>query len=68
MNGELVIKEAKWDSNGEVPLTKLGIQDLDAYLDWRREQEGALLPDSALFVSCSNRSQGKRLTYWGFVM
>ncbi|PZV18784.1 MAG: integrase domain-containing protein SAM domain-containing protein [Pseudanabaena sp.] len=65
VNGELVIKEAKWDSKGEVSLTKLGIQDLDAHLAWRRSQEEALLPDSALFVSCSNRSQGKRLTYWG---
>ena len=35
VNGELVIKEAKWDSKGEVPLTKLGIQDLHAYLLWR---------------------------------
>ena len=65
VNGELVIKEAKWDSKGEVPLTKLGIQDLDAYLDWRRSQEGELSLNSALFVSCSNRIQGKRLTYWG---
>ncbi|NMF59655.1 tyrosine-type recombinase/integrase [Pseudanabaena yagii] len=64
-NGELVIKEAKWDSKGEVPLTKLGIQDLDAYLDWRKEKEDELLPESPLFVSYSNRSQGKRLTYWG---
>jgi integrase/recombinase XerD len=64
VNGELVIKEAKWDSKGEVPLTKLGIQDLDAYLNWR-QQEGEFSPNSALFVSCSNRSQGKRLTYWG---
>ena len=30
VNGELVIKEAKWDSKGEVPLTKLGIQDLES--------------------------------------
>ena len=65
VNGELVIKEAKWDSKGEVPLTKLGIQDLDAYLVWRRKQKDEISPDSALFVSCSNRSQGKRLTYWG---
>jgi site-specific recombinase XerD len=65
VNGELVIKDAKWDSKGEVPLTKLGIQDLEAYLGWRREQERELLPESPLFVSCSNRSQGKRLTYWG---
>ena len=46
-------------------MTKLGIQDLDAYLAWRREQAGEMSPDSPLFVSCSNRSQGKRLTYWG---
>ena len=65
VNGELVINEAKWDSKGEVPLTKLGIQDLDAYLLWRREQAGEMSPDSSLFVSCSNRSQGKRLTYGG---
>ncbi|MEE3719467.1 tyrosine-type recombinase/integrase [Tumidithrix elongata RA019] len=65
VNGELAIKEAKRDSKGEVPLTKLGIQDLDAYLAWRREQEGELGLDSPLFVSYSNRSQGKRLSYWG---
>jgi integrase/recombinase XerD len=65
VNGELVIKEAKWDSKGEVPLTKLSIQDLDAYLDWRMEQEGELSNESPVFLSCSNRSQGMRLTYWG---
>ena len=64
VNGELVIKEAKWDSKGAVPLTKLGIHDLDVYLIWRREQEGEMSPESPLFVSCSNRSQSKRLTYW----
>jgi site-specific recombinase XerD len=37
VNGELVIKEAK-----------LVIQDLDAYLVWRRDQEGELLPDIAI--------------------
>ncbi|OIP77919.1 MAG: hypothetical protein AUK48_02920 [Oscillatoriales cyanobacterium CG2_30_44_21] len=65
VNGELVIKEAKWDSKGEVPLTKLGTQDLDAYLEWRSEQKEELSPESPLFVSYSNRSQGRRLTYWG---
>jgi len=68
VNGELVIKEAKWDSKGEVPLTKLGIQDLDAYLLWRREQEGELSNESPLFVSYSNRSQAAILimerVYW----
>ena len=65
VNGELVIKEAKWDSKGEVPLKKFGIQDLDAYFCWRKEKEGELSKESPLFVSCSNRSQGMRLTYWG---
>jgi integrase/recombinase XerD len=65
VNGELVIKVAKRDSKGEVPLTKLGIQDLDAYLAWRRSGEGELGLDSPLFVSCSNRSMGQRLSYWG---
>ena len=64
-DGELIVKEAKWDSTGEVPLTKLGIQDIDAYLDWRLELEGELIASNPLFVSYSNRSQGKRLTYWG---
>ena len=34
-------------------------------MGWRREKEGELSNESLLFVSCSNRSQGKRLTYWG---
>jgi len=38
---------------------------LDTYLVWRREQEGELSPDSFLFVPFSNRTQDKRLTYWG---
>jgi len=65
VNGELVIPVAKWDSKGEVPLTKLGLSHLDSYLDWRRTKGIELLPESPLFVSYSNRSQGKRLTYWG---
>ena len=62
--GELIIPVAKWDSKGEVPLTKLGLQHLNEYLDWRREKE-ELLPESPLFISFSNRNYGKRLTYWG---
>lgn len=65
VNGELVIPVAKWDSKGEVPLTKLGLSHLDSYLDWHRAKGVELLPESPLFVSYSNRSQGKRLTYWG---
>jgi len=65
LNGELVIPVAKWDSKGEVPLTKLGLSHLDSYLDWCKAKGVELLPESPLFVSYSNRSQGKRLTYWG---
>jgi integrase/recombinase XerD len=65
VNGELVIPVAKWDSKGEVPLTKLGLQHLNAYLDWRKHKGDELLPESPLFVSFSNRNYGKRLTYWG---
>ena len=64
-NGELIIPVAKWDSKGEVPLTKLGLQHLDEYLDWRREKEAELRPESPLFISFSNRNYGQRLTYWG---
>lgn len=65
LNGELVIPVAKWDSKGEVPLTKLGLSHLDSYLDWCKAKGVELLLESPLFVSYSNRSQGKRLTYWG---
>ncbi|MBD2178649.1 tyrosine-type recombinase/integrase [Pseudanabaena sp. FACHB-1998] len=64
-DGELVIPVAKWDSKGEVPLTKLGLLHLNAYLDWRKDKGDELLPESPLFVSFSNRSYGDRLTYWG---
>lgn len=64
-NGELVIPVAKWDSKGEVPLTRLGLQHLNDYLAWRGQKEGELLPESPLFISFSNRNYGKRLTYWG---
>jgi site-specific recombinase XerD len=68
-NGELVIPVAKWDSKGEVPLTRLGLQHLDDYLGWRRKKGGEdkeeLWQESPLFVSFSNRNYGKRLTYWG---
>jgi site-specific recombinase XerD len=62
---ELVIPIAKWDSKGEVPLTKLGLQHLDEYLAWRNYRGDELLPESPLFISLSNRNYGNRLTYWG---
>ena len=64
--GELVIRQAKHDSTGEVPLTVEGRADLDAYLQWREAQTGqALAPDQPLFVSFSPRNRGQRLGYSG---
>jgi site-specific recombinase XerD len=66
IGGELVIRLAKCNSTGEVPLTKEGRADLEAYLQWREAQEGqTLAPDQPLFVSYSPRNRGQRLTYAG---
>lgn len=66
---QVVIREAKHDSVGEVPLTRPARADVDAYVQQRQVQATAtgqpLVPQSPLFVSNSNRSKGKRLTYWG---
>lgn len=64
--GELVIRQAKHDSVGEVPLTTQGKADLDAYLAWRSHIEGrSPSVEEPLFVSYSPRSRGQRLTYSG---
>lgn len=66
VGGELVIRQAKHDSTGEVPLTKEGQADLEAYLRWREHQSGqALTPEQPLFISFSPRNRGQRLTYAG---
>lgn len=66
VGGELVIRQAKHDSTGEVPLTKEGQAALEAYLGWREAQEGqTLTPDQSLFVSFSPRNRGQRLGYSG---
>jgi integrase/recombinase XerD len=62
---ELIVRQAKHDSTGEVPLTMEGKADLDAYLNWLTLQTGQVLTsDHPLFVSLSPRSWGQRLTYW----
>jgi hypothetical protein len=38
-----VIRQAKHDSTGEVPLTKEGNAILEVYLRWREAQEGQTL-------------------------
>lgn len=66
---QLIVREAKHDSVGEVPLTRQARIDLDAYVQQRKTQATSmgqeLTHESPLFVSNSNRSRGQRLTYWG---
>lgn len=66
---QVVIREAKHDSVGEVPLTRQAREDLNAYVQQRQAQaestRQAVTAESPLFVSNSNRSRGQRLTYWG---
>ncbi|MBW4638193.1 MAG: tyrosine-type recombinase/integrase [Gloeocapsa sp. UFS-A4-WI-NPMV-4B04] len=62
----LVIRVAKADSKGAVPLTSKGKSDLDVYLKWRQLKGDILLhPSTPLFVSHSRRNQGERLSYDG---
>ncbi|MBD1913174.1 MULTISPECIES: tyrosine-type recombinase/integrase [unclassified Leptolyngbya] len=66
---QVVVREAKHNSVGEVPLTRQARTDLDAYIHQRQVQARStgqeVLPQSPLFISNSNRSKGQRLTYWG---
>ena len=61
----LGVENAKWGSDGRVPLKPEAITALDSYLGWRVRQGIPATPDSPLFVSLSNNSRGKRLGYRG---
>ena len=61
----LAIEDAKWGSDGRVPLKPDAITALDSYLGWRVRQGIDTTPDSPLFISLSNNSRGKRLGYRG---
>lgn len=61
----LIIREAKADSKGTVPLTSIAKSDLDAYLTWRQVKGDVLHPSTPLFVSHSRRNRGERLSYDG---
>lgn len=62
----LVIRVAKADSKGTVPLTSIAKSELDAYLKWRQVKGDVLQPPSTpLFVSHSRRNKGERLSYDG---
>ncbi len=66
---QVIVRAAKHDSVGEVPLARAARADLDAYVQQRQAQAEAmgqaLSPESPLFVSNSNRNRGQRLAYWG---
>ncbi len=61
----LLIRRAKADSVGAVPLLQPARRSLDAYLGWRLRQGLPVTPNSPLFLSTSNNSKGQRLSYWG---
>ena len=61
----LKVREAKWGSDGQVPLKPEAISALDGYLGWRLRQGFSTAPDAALFISLSNNSRGQRLGYRG---
>ena len=61
----LAVLGAKWGSDGQVPLRPAARMALDAYLGWMLRQGVAVTPESPLFVSLSNNSKGKRLSYDG---
>ena len=59
------IVDAKWGSDGVVPLKPEAIASLDSYLGWLLRQGLDVTKESPLFVSLSNNSKGKRLGYRG---
>jgi integrase/recombinase XerD len=61
----LMIREAKDDSTGTVPLSRQAREQLNTYLVQRRSEEGDLSPDSPLFLSIGRNRVGQRLGYQG---
>ena len=61
----LDVQDAKWGSDGKVPLKPGAIAALDSYLGWLVRNGISTTPDSPLFVSLSNNSRGQRLGYSG---
>ena len=59
------IKDAKWGSDGTVPLVPDACQAIESYLGWCVQKGLDTLPDAPMFKSLSNRSYGKRMAYRG---
>lgn len=58
------INQAKAGSTGTVPLEDWCKVLVDDYLEWKNSQIGNILDlESPLFISCSNRNTGERISY-----
>ncbi|NJM68340.1 MAG: tyrosine-type recombinase/integrase [Acaryochloris sp. RU_4_1] len=65
-NVEVTVREAKHGSSGVVPTDDETHAAIVTYLVQRTNENGGMLSeDDPLFVSCSHRSFGKRLSYEG---
>lgn len=62
---KLNVRDAKWGSDGLVPLKPDAMNALDSYLGWLLRNRFQTSPEAPLFISLSNRSKGKRLGYSG---
>ena len=61
----LTVRQAKWGSDGRVPLKPEATRAIDSYLGWMLRQGFAVTLESPLFISLSNNSRGDRLGYSG---
>jgi integrase/recombinase XerD len=59
------IADAKWGSDGTVPLAPDACQAIESYLGWCIQQGFNTSAQAPLFKSLSNRSYGKRMAYRG---
>ena len=65
-NGQAVqVSEAKWRSDGTVPLAPNARQALDSYLGWCVGKGFDTISGEPLFRSLSRNGYGNRLGYWG---
>ena len=61
----LHVRDAKWGSDGQVPLKPKSISIIDGYLGWLVRNEFPTAPQAPLFISLSSNSRGRRLGYGG---
>ena len=59
------VSDAKWRSDGTVPLSPSARQALDSYLGWCVRQGFDTGSDEPMFRSLSRNGYGNRLGYWG---